>query len=132
LLRKQSYLSLFKYRNIVKGYLRCSKQNGRGLLIAKVRGVHVGVWYHKFVYSIVYQWARGSVVGRDTMAQARRSRVPFPMRSLNFFNVLDPSNCTVALGFTQPVIDVSTRKSSGSTRPARKADNLTAVCGQIV
>jgi hypothetical protein len=39
----------------------------------------------------------------------------------------------MALGSTQPLGDISTRNLPGSEgRPARKADNLTAICEPIV
>jgi hypothetical protein len=37
------------------------------------------------------------------MLQAGRSRVRFPMRSLNFFNLPNPSSRNMALGSTQPL-----------------------------
>jgi hypothetical protein len=38
----------------------------------------------------------------------------------------------MALGSTHPVTEMSTRKiPGGKGRPARKADNLTAICEQI-
>jgi hypothetical protein len=39
----------------------------------------------------------------------------------------------MALGSTQPLTEVSSRNlSGGEVRPARKADNLTAICESIV
>jgi hypothetical protein len=39
------------------------------------------------------------------------------------------SNCTMALGSIQPLTEMSTRNlPGGKGRPARKADNLTAIC----
>jgi hypothetical protein len=39
----------------------------------------------------------------------------------------------MALGSTQPLIEMSTKNIPGGTgRPARKADNLTAICEPIV
>jgi hypothetical protein len=67
------------------------------------------------------------------MLQAGRSRVRFPMRSLDFFNLPNPSNRTVFKGLTQPLTEMSTRNLlGGKGRPALKADNLTAVCEPIV
>jgi hypothetical protein len=67
------------------------------------------------------------------MLQARRSRVRFPMRYLEFFNLLNPSSRTNALGSTQPPTEMSNRDlPGGKGRSARKADNLTAVCEPIV
>jgi hypothetical protein len=60
------------------------------------------------------------------MLQAGRLRVRVLMRSLNFFNLPNPSSCTMALGFTQPLTETSTRRySGGKVRPACQADNLT-------
>jgi hypothetical protein len=60
------------------------------------------------------------------MLQIGRSRVRFPMRSLNFFNKRDHSSSTMALGSTQPLTEMSTRYLPGRKgRPVRKADNLT-------
>jgi hypothetical protein len=45
----------------------------------------------------------------------------------------NPSSRTMVLGSTQPLTEMSTRNlPGGKGRPARKADNLTAVCEPIV
>jgi hypothetical protein len=63
------------------------------------------------------------------MLQSGRSRVRVPMRSMDIFNLPNPSSRTMALGSTQPLTEMSTRNiSAGKGRPARKADNLTAIC----
>jgi hypothetical protein len=63
------------------------------------------------------------------MLQARKSQVQFPMRPLDFFNLPNPSSRTIALGSTQPLIGMCTRHPPGGKGwPARKADNLTAIC----
>jgi hypothetical protein len=64
----------------------------------------------------------------------RRSRVRFPMKSLDFFfNLSNPSRSTMALGFTQTLIEwVTEDLSEGKAQPARKADNLTAICEPAV
>jgi hypothetical protein len=47
---------------------------------------------------------------------------------LFFFNLPDPSSRTMALGFTQPLTEMSTRNlPEGKGRPSRKADSLTAL-----
>jgi hypothetical protein len=67
------------------------------------------------------------------MLQAGRSRVRVPMRSLKFFNLPNPCSRTMALGSTQPLTDMSMRNLPGAKWwPARKADNLTAICEPIV
>jgi hypothetical protein len=50
-----------------------------------------------------------------------------------YFNWPYPSSCTMALGSTQPLREMSTRNHSGSKGqlPACKADNLTAICEPI-
>jgi hypothetical protein len=66
------------------------------------------------------------------MLQAGRSRVRVPMRSLDF-SLPNPSSCTMALGSTQPLTEMSTRNlPGGKERPAHKANNLTAICEPIV
>jgi hypothetical protein len=47
------------------------------------------------------------------MLQAGRSRVGVLMRSLDFFNLPNPSNHTVALGSTQPLTEMNTRNLPG-------------------
>jgi hypothetical protein len=60
------------------------------------------------------------------------SRVRIPMRWI-FFNWSNPSSCTMALGSTQPLTEMSTGNlPGGKARPARKADNITAICEPIV
>jgi hypothetical protein len=67
------------------------------------------------------------------MLQAGRSRVGFPMRSLSFYNLHNPSSRTMALGSTQPLKEMSTKNLPGAKGwPARKADNVTAICEPIV
>jgi hypothetical protein len=52
--------------------------------------------------------------------KAGRSRVRVPMRSLNFFNLPNPSSRTMTLGSTQPLTKMSTRNIlGGKERPAR-------------
>jgi hypothetical protein len=47
---------------------------------------------------------------------------------VDFFNLPNPSSCTVALGLTQPLTEMSTRKfPGGKKRMARRADNLVAI-----
>jgi hypothetical protein len=46
-----------------------------------------------------------------------------------FFNLPNPSSRTMAMGSTEPLTEMSTRNLSGGKGwPARKADNLTAIC----
>jgi hypothetical protein len=52
--------------------------------------------------------------------------------SLDFLNFPNASSRTMALGSTQPLTEMSTRNfPGGKGRPARKADNLTALCEPI-
>jgi hypothetical protein len=62
------------------------------------------------------------------MLQAERSSVRVP-DEVHFFNVPNPSSRTMALGLTQPLTEMSTRNfPGGKKRPARRADNLAAIC----
>jgi hypothetical protein len=48
---------------------------------------------------------------------------------VDFFNLPNTSTRAMALRLTQPVTKMSTRNlPGGKGRPARKADNLTAIC----
>jgi hypothetical protein len=52
---------------------------------------------------------------------------------VGFSNLPNPSSRTMALRSTQPLTEMSTRNlPGGKERPARKADNLTAICEPIV
>jgi hypothetical protein len=63
--------------------------------------------------------ARDSVIGWGTMLQAGRSRVRIPRRSLDFFNLPDPSSSTMTLGSTQPLTEMCARNyTGGKGRPA--------------
>jgi hypothetical protein len=62
------------------------------------------------------------------MLQTGRSPVQVP-DEVSFFNLPNPSSRNMALGSTQPLTKISTRNlSGGKMRPARRADNLTAIC----
>jgi hypothetical protein len=62
------------------------------------------------------------------MLQAGRSPVRVP-DDVDFFNLPDPSSRTMALGSTQPLTEMSTRNlPGGKKRPARRADDLAALC----
>jgi hypothetical protein len=62
------------------------------------------------------------------MLQAGRSPVRVP-DEVDFFNLSNPSNRTMALESTQPLIEMSTRNlPGGKKRPARRANNLAAIC----
>jgi hypothetical protein len=63
-----------------------------------------------------------------TMLQAGRSLVRVP-DEVDFFNLPNPSSRTMVLGSTQPLTKMSTRNFPGDKeRPARRVDNLTAIC----
>jgi hypothetical protein len=76
--------------------------------------------------------ARGSVVGWGTILQAEKSPVRVP-DEVDFFNLRNPSSSTMALLSTQHLTEISSRNlPEGKKRPARRADNLTAICEPIV
>jgi hypothetical protein len=55
---------------------------------------------------------------------------------LDFFQLRNPSSCTMALGSTQPLTEMSTRLSSwggggGKGWPAYKTDNLTTMSKHV-
>jgi hypothetical protein len=73
----------------------------------------------------------GSVVSCGNMLQAGRSRVQFPMKSLDF------SIDLILLAHCGPGVDLASNRNEHEEsslrkgRPAHKADNLTAICGPI-
>jgi len=74
--------------------------------------------YFTSFMSVYYYWhwcilgAGGGAVGWGTALQAGRSRVPFLMVSLEIFIWHNPSGHTVALGLSQPLIEMSTKNTS--------------------
>jgi hypothetical protein len=76
---------------------------------------------------------RGSEVDWGTILQARRSWVRFTMRLLDSFSWPNPFSCTIALGLTRPLTEISTGNIlAGKGRSARKTEYLTAICEPIV
>jgi hypothetical protein len=64
---------------------------------------------------------------------SRKVAGSIPNEFLAFFNRPNPSSRTMALESTQPLTEMSTRNlPGGKGRPARKGDNLTAICEPIV
>jgi hypothetical protein len=66
-------------------------------------------------------------------ATSWKGAVSIPDEVIGFLNRPNPSYRSMALGSTQPLTEMSTRNLSGrKVRPARKADNLIAICESIV
>jgi hypothetical protein len=66
-------------------------------------------------------------------ATSRKVEDSIPNEVIGFFNLPNPSNRTMALGSTQPLTEINTRDlPGGKVRPARKADNLTAIFERTV
>jgi hypothetical protein len=64
---------------------------------------------------------------------SRNVVLPIPDKVIGFFNWLNHSCRTRALGSTEPVTEMSTRVlPGGKQRSTLKADNLTAICERIV
>jgi hypothetical protein len=62
--------------------------------------------------------------------KGRLSRVP---DEVDYFDILNLSSRTMALGSNQPVTEMSTRNlPGGEKRPARKVDSLAVICEPIV
>jgi len=85
-----------------------------------------------FIYLIIFLLLMVVLVGAvswGTVLQAGKSRVRLSMMSLDFF-IDNPSSRTMALGSTQPLIEMSTRNVSWEwRRPVLRTDNLTTfVC----
>jgi hypothetical protein len=61
------------------------------------------------------------------MLQAGRSRVRFPIRSLDFLNLTNPSSRTMALRSTQPLTEMSTSNLPGGKGWSARKTHLTAI-----
>jgi hypothetical protein len=67
------------------------------------------------------------------MLQAGRSRVRLPMNTLDFSIDLILPVALWSMGSIRPLTEMSTRNHpGGKVRPAREADNLSAICEPIV
>jgi hypothetical protein len=90
---------------------------------------NMGVYYSRFVIVTV-----GHAVTYLVEAYATSQKVTSSCPDeVIFFNLPNPSSCTMALGSTQPLTEMSTRNCPGGKGlPACKADNLTALCELIV
>jgi hypothetical protein len=76
---------------------------------------------------------RGSVGGLRNCATSWEVAGSIPDEVIGFFNRPDSSNRTMALGSTQSLTEMSTRKlPGGKGQPAREADNLTVICETII
>jgi hypothetical protein len=65
-------------------------------------------------------------------ATSRKVASSIPDEVIASFSWPNPSSCTMAMGLTRPLTEMSTRSlPGGKGRPARKADNLTAMCEPI-
>jgi hypothetical protein len=116
-----TFTDVWEFRKWVKKYasLLCTKW---GFIC------HKCPWVHTILLAIMLLGARGSVGGWDTIVQAGRSPVRVP-DEVNFFNLPNLSSCTMALGSTQRLTEMSTRNlPGGKKRLARRADNLAATC----
>jgi hypothetical protein len=72
--------------------------------------------------------ARGSVVGWGTVLQARKSPIRVQDK-VDFFDWPNLSSRTIAQESTQALTEMSIKNlTGGKERPARRADNLTAIC----
>jgi hypothetical protein len=66
-------------------------------------------------------------------AKNRKVACSIPDDVTGFSNRPNPSSRTTSLGSTQPLTEISTRNIPwGKGLPARKVDNLTAICEPIV
>jgi hypothetical protein len=56
-----------------------------------------------------------------------------PDEVIGFFNRSNHSNHTMALGWIQPLTEMSTRNlPGGKVQPAHKPDNITVICVPII
>jgi hypothetical protein len=76
--------------------------------------------------------ARGRVVWLRHYATSRKVADSSP-DEVDYFNLPNPFSRIITLGSTRPLTEMSTRNlPCGKGRPARKTDNLTAICVPIL
>jgi hypothetical protein len=95
------------------------------ILVPLVIVNHTTCFGHIDHHRVCQMGARGSVVGWSTMLQAGRSWVRVLTRTLNFFNLPNPS------GRTRPGVHSASKRNEyqkQKQRPTLKADNPTAIC----
>jgi hypothetical protein len=69
----------------------------------------------------------------EALYYSRKVVGSIPNEVIGFFNWPNPSSRTMNLGSTQPLEELRTRDiPGGKGRPAREADNLTAICEPTV
>jgi hypothetical protein len=65
-------------------------------------------------------------------ATSRKITGSIPDEIIGFFYEPNPSKLTMALGLTEPLIEISIRNTSESKeQPARNVNNLTVICDAI-
>jgi hypothetical protein len=128
-------------------------RNGRSGKLARIfilsesRGTHDHVLLSRYPDSratLFPYWRRDFMVALGAFIRARCSWLRHyatsqkvtgssPDEVIGCLNSPNHSSCTMALGSTQPLTEMSTRNHpEGIGRPARKADNLTAICEPFI
>jgi hypothetical protein len=81
--------------------------------LAPSKMLYLSLYSHLFFFflSFTSNYSVDNLDGWGTMLQAWKSRVRIPMRLLNLFNSFNLSSHSMALGFIQPLTDVSTKRS---------------------
>jgi hypothetical protein len=129
------YSSEDKSLQLAKGFMNVNRSEVRMLhreasqhsnLNGKVRESHQ---FENLCYNMFFL---GSLWWRY-YATSRKFAGSFPGEVIRFFNLPNHSSCTMALGSTRPLTEMSTRNLPGDKRrSARKAGNRTASCEPIV
>jgi hypothetical protein len=91
------------------------------LIFTLIRNMNILVIQYIGISFLSFFFTYKMGVRSSTMLQAGRSRVRFPMRSLGFFDLPNPSSHTMALGSTRLLTEISTGNlPGGKGRPMRK------------
>jgi hypothetical protein len=85
------------------------------------------------IRTVFLVYARLQLLGLKFHVTSRKVTDSIPDDVIGFFNLPIPSSRTMSLRSTQLLTEMSTRNlPGGKERPARKADNLTAICEPTV
>jgi hypothetical protein len=93
--------------------------------------LYINAWGSFHHTALVHSWIFFTLI--YLLSQRLKVVGSIPVETIRIFNWPNPSSRTMSLGSTQPLTEMSTRNlpgrgGGGKERPARKADNLTAIC----
>jgi hypothetical protein len=103
----------------------CSTVHKFHFFLIKSSSCIIRIYIHIYIYIYIF-------ISGHAVATSRKVAGLIPNEVIGSFDWSNPSSRTMALGSTQPLTEMGTRNLRRGKRPARKADNITAICEPIV